>query len=122
MNFTLFIRLSCSPRTPPPLPQGSARLYCCMDSDLPSRYSWDVLALAHKIPQHRPPPPAPLDSQDLRPALRIPEADSGTHLPNPSTLLGLNLSAHRCYLPPQSPLPSVLTPGLHPSTSQTSKT
>ena len=35
-----------------PQPQGSARLYCCMDSDLPSWYSWDVLALAHKILQH----------------------------------------------------------------------
>ncbi|CAM9966914.1 unnamed protein product [Rangifer tarandus platyrhynchus] len=72
-----------------------------MDSDLPSRYSWDVLALAHKIPQPAPPPPPQIPR--TRPAFRIPEADSGTpHLPIPAR--SWDLSAHRCYPPPQRPV------------------
>lgn len=52
-------------------------------------------------PSHTKFPPPP-DSQDRRPAPRIPETDSGTrHPPNPHTLLDLT-SAHRCCCHPHS--------------------
>lgn len=114
VNFTLS---SASPTHPPPPTPG-----ICSPLLLHGLRPPILVFLGCSGPSTQNSATPPPDSQDMRPALRIPEADSGTHLPNPSTLLGLNLSAHRCYPPPKSPLPSVLTPGLHPSTSQTSKT
>ena len=97
MNFTLS---SASPTQPPPPTPGicSPLLLHGLRPPIPVFLGCSGPSTLNSAT----PPP---DSQDMRPALRIPEADSGTHLPNPSTLLGLNLSAHRCYPPPQVPPP-----------------